>query len=387
MKNNSVFQLHIQSDLSTSDFKVLSLLYQPLIGMQSYALYTTFYQMIHQFNLAEYTHQMVFDLLDLKQTDFLKIRNKLEALNLIESYQLDDTYIYLLKTPLSAKQFLTDTVLGSYLQSEIGENNLEFLIKMFKKEVPDINAYRNISKSFDDVYEVKQLNLLKVDHDLEGRIQNKGLLIEYNFDYRGFLELLPDRLKSFALMNQRLQETIEKIAFVYEFDVKDMVEIYQRASLSKQNVNYQMLNFKAKQYFEEKDKTLTIKEKSNSEIESIEKAKPYDIIKKFAKLDQQGIALSTVSNLLERNQVEPGIIYVIMILVLKHKDGVMPHINYLEKVLNDWLNKGIRTTEDAVEYASKLENSYDHKKAKTINKTAEPDWMDEYVKKIAEMEE
>lgn len=388
MKNSSTFELHMQSDLSTSDFKVLALLYQPLLGMQSYALYTTFYEMLHQPNVMTYTHQILFDLLNLKQTDFLKMRYQLEALNLMESFQKDDTYMYLLKAPLSAKQFLTDTVFGSYLQSEIGEKNLNLLIELFKKEAPDLKVYQNITKSFDALYEFKQLNLLKVDHELEGRVQNSGSHITSKFDFNGFVEALPDRLKTSTLLSKKLRDTIEKIAFVYQFDISDMVEIYQKASLSKQNVNYQSLNFKAKQHFEEHHQVLTIKEKSNSEVDLIEKATPHDIISKFAKVDQQGLALSTAFQLLERNHVEPGIVNVILLLVLKHKDGILPHINYLEKVLNDWLNKGIMTTEDAIVYASKLEDAYERKqKEKTVNKAAEPDWMDDYVKRIAEMED
>jgi replication initiation and membrane attachment protein len=375
----------MQSNLSASDFKVLSLLYQPLLGMESYAIYTTFYHLVQDKQHHEATHQILFDLLNLKQTDFLKMRQKLEALNLLETYQKTDSYVYVLKTPLTARQFLTDTVFGSYLQSEIGDENLNFLIDVFKKEEPEIDTYKNISKSFDALYEFKQLNLLKVDHLLEGRIQNQGLLIKSQFDFNGFVELLPDRLKTSALINKKLQETLEKIAYVYQFDIPDMVEIYKNASMSKQTINYQALNFKAKQYFENKNQVLTIKEKTSSEVELVEKATPYEIVSKFAKVNQQGLALSTAFQLLERNHVEPGIINVILMLVLKNKDGILPHINYMEKVLNDWLNKGIRTTEDAINYASKLESSFEKKPTKK-KKTGEPDWMDDYMKKIAEME-
>ncbi|QWB96500.1 DnaD domain protein [Mycoplasmatota bacterium] len=385
MKNSSNFKIYMQSNLSNSDFKVLSLLYQPLLGMEAYAIYTTFYHLVQDKQQNETTHQILFDLLNLKQTNFLKMRQKLEALSLIETYQKADEYIYILKTPLTAKQFLTDTVFGSYLQSEIGEENLNVLIDIFKKEDPMINDFKNISKSFDALYEFKQLNLLKVDHLLEGRIQNQGLLIKSQFDFNGFVELLPERLKTSALINKKLQETLEKIAYVYQFDISDMVEIYKNASMSKQAVNYQALNFKAKQHFENKNQVLTIKEKTNSEVDLVEKATPYEIVSKFAKVNQQGLALSTAFQLLERNHVEPGIINVILMLVLKNKDGILPHINYMEKVLNDWLNKGIRTTEDAINYASKLESSFEKKPTKK-KKTGEPDWMDDYMKKIAEME-
>lgn len=385
MKNSSTFDIYMNTHLSASDFKVLSLLYQPLLGMQAYALYQTFYQLSLYLKAKDMTHQVLLDLLNVKQRDFLESRRKLEALGLCDSYHYQDQYIYILKSPLTAKQFLSDTVFGSYLQSEIGDKNLDLIIDMFKYDMPDLSLYKQISKTFDELYEFKQLNILKVEHQLEGRQKNQGLLIESKFDYNSFVESLPERLKTSTLLNQKLKESIEKIAFVYQFDVLDMVEVYKNASLSKQSMNYQILNFKAKQYFENKDKVIEVKEKQDSETSFVDKATPYDIVQKFAKVDQQGIALSTAYQLLERNQVEPGIINVILILVLKHKDGILPHINYLEKVLNDWLNRGIQTTEDAIAHASELEHSFTPKNKK-VTKTAEPDWMDDYVKEIAEME-
>src|SRR5690606_12765502 len=137
MRNSSTFQLHISSDLANQDFKVLALLYQPLLGVDAHSLFITFYQLNNKTRLSTYTHQQLFDLLDLKQADFLKMRNKLEALNLLEVFQKADEYIYILKTPLTAKQFLLDTVFGSYLQSEIGEKHVELLASLFQIEIPN----------------------------------------------------------------------------------------------------------------------------------------------------------------------------------------------------------------------------------------------------------
>ncbi len=384
MKNSSTFSLQSQSDLSAADFKVLALLYQPLMGLEGQALYTTFYQLINKTGRSTYTHSELFDLLDLKQHDFLKIRNKLEALNLLTIYQKEDQYLYFMKAPLTAKQFLVDTVFGSYLQSEIGEKNMNLLASLFKMNVPNQDGFDNVTKSFDALYEFKSLNLLNVDYPIQGRQQNGGSHINYKFNYDGFVDQLPERLKNSQLLNQKFKEQINKIAFVYQYDVSDMVSIYEAASKSKQNVNFAQLNMKAKQHYEKKHKLLTIKQKDLPTPNLIDQVAPQVIIQKYAKTDQQGIALSTATQLLERNAVEPGIINVILMLVLKHKDGVLPNINYMNKVLNDWLNKGVQTTEDAINYSTNLESHYEKKKK--VQKVAEPDWMDDYIKDLAKME-
>ncbi|PKK96660.1 MAG: hypothetical protein CVV58_05240 [Tenericutes bacterium HGW-Tenericutes-3] len=384
MKNSSTFSLQSQSDLSAADFKVLALLYQPLMGLEGQALYTTFYQLINKTGRNEYTHAELFDLLNLKQLEFLRIRNKLEALNLLTVYQKDDVYLYFMKAPLTAKQFLVDTVFGSYLQSEIGEKNMNLLTSLFKMDVPNREGFENITKSFDALYEFKSLNLLNVDHDLQGRQQNGGSHINYRFNYEAFVDHLPERLKNSQLLNEKFKEQMNKIAFVYQYDVSDMVTIYEEASKSRQNVNFAQLNMKAKQHYELKHKLLTIKQKDLPTPSLVDQVAPQVIIQKYARTDQQGIALSTATQLLERNAVEPGIINVILMLVLKHKDGVLPNINYMNKVLNDWLNKGVQTTADAINYSTNLESQYEKKKK--VQKVAEPDWMDDYIKDLAKME-
>ncbi len=386
MKNSSTFNIHIQSDLSSGDFKSLALLYQPLLGMDAHSLYVTFYQLINQTNRMLYTHQELFDLLNIKQSKFLGMRHKLEALNLIQTFQKNDAFVYMMKAPLSAKQFLTDTVFGSYLQSEIGEKNLNILAEMFKKELPNLEGFDNTTKAFDALYEFKSLNLLKLDYDLQGRQQNGGSHLNYRFDFNRFVELLPDRLKSSQLLNHKLQETLSRIAFVYQYDVNDMIEVYAKASESKQNINYQILNFKAKQYYETKNKILTIKEKEAPESAFLSSLTPQVIIAKYAKVDQQGLALSTAVQLLERNQVDPGIINVILMLILKQKQGVLPNLKYLETVLHDWMNKGVQTTEDALAYSQKIETRFE-KTQKRKKKKSEPDWMDDYINELAKMEE
>ncbi|MDO9628955.1 MAG: DnaD domain protein [Acholeplasmataceae bacterium] len=388
MKNSSTFQIQSQSDLSAADFKVLALLYQPLMGLEGQALYTTFYQLINKTGRNSYTHQELFDLVNIKQVDFLKIRNKLEALNLLTVYQKEDYYLYFMKAPLTAKQFLMDTVFGSYLQAEIGEKNTVTLTEMFRIDIPSTDGYDNITKPFDALYEFKSLSLLNVTHPLQGRVSNGGSHIKHQFNYEAFVDNLSERLKNSQLLTDKFREQINKISFVYQFDVSDMIAVYEAAAKNRQVINFANLNLKAKQYYEQKHQLLTIKKKDLPTPTLIGQASPQVIIQKYAKTDQQGIALSTATQLLETNSVEPGIINVILMLVLKHKDGVLPHINYMEKVLHDWLNKGVQTTEDAINYSASLETQYQEKAAQSKNKRTayEPDWLEDYIAEIAKLE-
>jgi replication initiation and membrane attachment protein len=385
MKNASTFTLHMHTDLSASDHKVLSLLYQPMMGPQAFALYMTFAGLCEKRTSKQMTHADFFDIFDLKQADFLKTRNRLEALNLLTVYQNEDTYVYIIKVPLSARQFLVDTVFGSYLQSEIGEAHVARLASIFEIDAPDLGPYKNITKSFDQMYEFKSLNLLSFDKPLEGRHNNGGSMIRHTFDYAAFVELLPERLKTSQLLNDTFKDQIARIAFVYQFAPDDMVKIYADAAKNKTSVTFSQLNLKARLHFQNKNKQLEVREKNLDESSVMATVSPKAIIQKYAKPDQRGLALSTASQLLERNDVDPGIINVILIFVLKNKDGVLPNVNYMEKVLADWLEKGVRTTEDAINRSVEIENRWQQQGTKT-KKSAEPDWMDDYLAGLAKME-
>ncbi len=383
MRNASTFQLHRNTDLSRSDDKVLAFLYQPLLGLDAYALYRIFG---HLADLGKtMTHQELFDLYAFKQQAFLKTRNRLEALNLLIVYQKDDHFRYVLKPPLSAKQFLIDTVLGSYLQSEIGQTNMDMVAELFQVETFDHSAYKNMTKTFDELYEFKHVNPLSIDHPLEGKSQNGGSSLRYRFDYQAFVKNVPERLKNSQLLSEKFKDQITKIAFVYQFSVEDMVEVYEQASRTRgQTVTLNQLNLKARLHYQNKNKEMVIEEKETSETDMLAKLNPQVIIQKYSKTDYQGIALSTALELLAKNDVDPGIINVILILVLKNKNGILPHYNYLEKVLIDWLGKGVQTTEDAIAYSTKLETKWQDRKK--TQKVAEPDWMDDYLKDLAKME-
>ena len=97
MKTNSQFKLFITAELSMTELKSLTLLYQPLVGMDSYALYQTLYH-LSRINSDEFIkHHQLFDILNIKRNVFIKQREKLEAVGLLETYQNENDYYYLLK--------------------------------------------------------------------------------------------------------------------------------------------------------------------------------------------------------------------------------------------------------------------------------------------------
>lgn len=389
MQLKSTFQLQVHSELSALDYKVLALLYQPLLGVTAHSLIVTLYQLNHKVSQRTFTHQYLLDILNLKQQAFLKARHQLEALNLMNVFQEQSHYVYCLKMPLSPKQFLVDTIFGSYLKTEIGEDNLEDIKALFKLDTVDLSNYENITKSFDELYEFKATNLLEIDHELQGKIQNGGSLIKYQFDYNAFVELLPERVKNTQLLTDKFKDQVTKIAFVYQYTPNEMATIFEKTYQPNEQVTFNQLTMKATQYYQKNKQKLTIKEKDLTQAEILSRVTPELIIQKYGKANYIAMALETASHMMERNQIDIGIINVLIMFVIKHKDGILPTLKYMEIVLADWMKKGVLTTEDALAYASKLEDEhtkYKQQYKKAPRQAQEPDWLDAYLKDIEKME-
>lgn len=383
---NTQTKILIPSVISQEDIKVLTLFYQPLLGMGAYTLYLTLYQLssLETGLSTNYNHQHFLDLLNIKNQKFLNYRHKLEALGLLVVYEGDKDIIYSLKTPLTAKEFLNDTILGSYLQTEIGEDNLKNIIALFRLATVDLTKHNNITKSFDEVYGVKEIDILDVGNHLRGTTHNGGTKINYdNFNYETFIESIGVRYQKPHLFNPVTKSNIEKVAYIYQFNNDEMKEVYLKSSQRGEMPSLETLRFQARIYFHQNKggKVNVIGVKSDETSQKLDEVSTKDIIVQFSKRDNISIDLDTVLQFSSRTDVEMGVINAIVLYMIKEKEGILPNYSYLEKVLETWQNNGVKTTEDAVNYLNKLESTEPVKVTKKAKKRAnEPDWLEDYLK-------
>ena len=357
MNLKSSFKLYTPIELSQLDYKVLALLYQPLLGVTAHSVYVTLFQLNLCKNSQILDHQTLLDLLNIKHQTLIHARQHLEALNLLDVYQNKDVYVYHLKTPLTPKQFLLDTIFGSYLLSEIGEKNLSFIKEQFRLHDIDLKGFKNITKSFDELFEFKETKLLNIDHQLQGKIFNGGSMIKYPFDFETFIDQMPSRYKNVHVLTEKFKENIIKIAFVYQLSAQDMVEVYEQAHDPHQLTTFNQLNVKASQYYQKKKKGITVQEKDLSQTDIMESITPEMVVQKYGNPEHNAFALHTIGSILNRNLTSIGVLNVLVMFLMKHKEGILPPLRYLEKVIDDWTQKGIMTTEDALIHVSKLEES------------------------------
>ena len=380
-----VYKIYASFDLSTHNYKVLNLLYLPLIGSKAFSLYTTLYAWTYQMNDPQIHIDTLCSHLNVKESDVLSSRQTLEAFDLANTYSDANTIIIKLKKPLTPKQFLSDTIFGAYYQSELGQHHTELMIQHFEIKTPEVNELNNISMSFDDIFQFNASNKLDIQKPLYENGGQKRSRIESEFPYDIWFESLPKRYQKPPLLRPSIRQTIENIAFVYAYTLDDITHVIKRLYV-KDLSSKEAINLQARLYFEETRQQLDVDKKEVVVEDKLSTISPLYIIQKYVKTDTYGSALETVSSLMERNHVDMGIINTLILFVIKRKDGMLPHINYLEKILNDWLNRGVKTTADATKIVSQLETNYSYK-PKQKKRSVEPDWFEDYMKELDNVKE
>ncbi|PWV92450.1 replicative DNA helicase loader DnaB [Paenibacillus cellulosilyticus] len=169
--------------LSPLDTRMLSLIYQPMIGASAIGLYQLLYHSVMEGRTGYSTvepHRMLFLALGLQMNEngrkrLLNDTSRLEAVGLLQTSRLavpdndDYVYEYELTAPLSPEEFFRNQHLSLLLRDQIGKYAVIALRESFNSKEPDELAEarwnkENISVPF---YELFRLNTSKVDDELE----------------------------------------------------------------------------------------------------------------------------------------------------------------------------------------------------------------------------
>ena len=372
--------------ISSEDTKVLTLLYQPLIGSDAYGMYMFLMNLVDRNKLQSdiFDQQMLLDVLSLNKQRFNSAIDKLEAIGLLTTFLKEDLYLYRVNMPLNARRFLLDGILGSFLKSEIGEAHFSLLFSYFSQTEISRKGYTNITKSFDEVYKSKELDVLKSDLFIMGRKNGGGIIIKDSFDFEVLFNNLPIRLKKKRIFTKRIQSQIASVMYVYNFSIHEMIDILSK-SYDEENTTlfYERIAINAQSYFNNTygEHLVHIEKKKEEHKLDLSKIRPQDLIQVFGEnMTNKAYALETIRQFMERNAVDIGLINAVIITSLKYNEN-LPHINYLEKVLADWLSRGIKTGDDAMSIIEGL----DHRRPKTKRHSKdEPDWLDDIMDAIGE---
>lgn len=396
------FKVSKDTDLSGEDYNILSQLYLPIMGIDSFSLY------LYMFSLRDsdtYQFKKIIDALNLNTPKFLeRALSKLEALSLIKLlFNEQKGYLVYLNTPICRNSFFENPLLSSFLLNQIGE--IEYN-KLSKASIYNPRGYKDITKSFDEVFEFKEQNVESIYNKIF-KIKTKAdiKVSNPNFDYIFFkMNFDTEFLDSKVLDDEEFMNQILSISYNYQLNEEEMKEVIMNTIELDKDLKYQDISKNARKYYQKKNKNskrVIVTKEPDAFINSALDDETFLLVEQLESLDPINLLTSlnggikasaaeigVIEQLQKSTNFPQSVINVMILMVNSQKEGELPGYNYFEKIANTWARAGIKTSIDALKY---LDKQNEKRKEKPNNKTnfiknkkdaPVPDWYEDYEKQL-----
>lgn len=394
--------------LSENDRKIISMLYQPIIGSIATSLYYTLWADLDKTELlsAEYTHHHLMTSLRIKLDSIIVARKKLEATGLLKTFaKKGDTnsFVYEIFSPIKASEFFNHPILNIVLYNNVGKKEYEKLLEYFKVPRINLSGYEELTSSFDEVFESVPLSSYdNLNEDL--RINKTGVIkLDHSFDFDLLISSVPSGVITNKTFSKEVKELINNLSYVYDLDAIDMKSSILNSIKENGLIDKTMLRKNVRNYYkyENENKLPSLIYKSQPEylknpvgaedkrakmIYVFENTTPYNFLKGRSNGAKPSARdLSLLESLLNDFKLNPGVVNVLIDYVLKINNKKLTRA-FLETIASQWKRLNIETVEEAMKAAEK-----EHKRMKkennqvftknATNKEALPDWFNQNIKK------
>lgn len=402
--------------LNEQDRKIISMLYQPIIGSIATSLYYTLWADLDKTELlsSEYTHLHLMTSLRVKLDAIVTARKKLEAIGLLKTFVKQGTsnsYVYEMFSPISASEFFNHPILNIVLYNNIGKKEYENVLKYFKVPRINISSYEEITSSFDEVFESVPGTLYNnLNADL--RINKTGeIKIDNSFDFDLLISSVPGGIITNKTFSREVKELINNLSYIYNLDALEMKSSILNSIKENGLVDKTLLRKNVRNYYkyENENKLPSLIYKSQPEylknpvgaddrrakmVYVFENTTPYNFLKgrsNGAKPSSRDLSL--LESLLTDFKLNPGVVNVLIDYVLKINNKKLTR-NYLETIASQWKRLNVETVEEAMkaaekEYKREIKSVSNKPLSKIIKEEKLPEWFNQNIKKekISEEEE
>lgn len=394
--------------LSENDRKIISMLYQPIIGSIATSLYYTLWADLDKTELlsAEYTHHHLMTSLRIKMDSIITARKKLEAVGLLKTFVKKgniNNYVYEMFSPISAAEFLNHPILNIVLYNNVGKKEYESIVKYFKVPKLSLASYEEITSRFDDVFEsVPGTQYDNLNEDL--RVNKTGeIKIDNKFDFDLLISSVPNGIISSRTFSNEVRELINNLSFVYNMDAMEMKSSILNSIKENGLIDKNLLRKNVRNYYryENENKLPSLVYKSQPEylknpvgseekrakmIYVFENTSPYNFLKGANKGVKPSVRdLNILESLLTDFKLNPGVVNVLVDYVLKINNKKLTRA-YIETIASQWKRLNVETVEEAMkaaekEYKRENKNNQSKTSSKVVKEEKVPDWFNQSIKK------
>ena len=227
LHTNDLFKVKLASFLTDFDRKVLSELYQPMIGYSALGLFMTLWSKYERKAAIDFVqHTILLDTMQINLKDFLEAKNKLEAVGLLRTFLNKENdikkYVYVLYSPKSPKDFFDDVLFSGTLTKMIGEKQATAIARTFEsKNRKEPDDFKEISASFVEVFN-PNFNDECFSNKLGDEVNTYGRkirMVDTEFDFESFfVQLKNDYQLSRNLFSKKELIEIERLSVLYGLD-------------------------------------------------------------------------------------------------------------------------------------------------------------------------
>lgn len=383
--------------LNEYDRKLLIMLYQPIIGYKATSLYFSLWMYLDKREIIsnEFTHHQLMTTMQLRLSEIIEAREKLEAIGLLKTYIRKsniNNFIYEIYSPVTAYEFLNNPVLVTALYNNIGKTEYEKIIEYYKIPRLSLKEYEEITCSFNEIFKSTNINGFERLENINKYSSNK-IKIESKIDLDNVISLIPEELFNVRSLTNETKDLINKISFIYNYDDVRMSELIRESLTDKKTIDKQALKINSRKYyqFENSGKLPSLVYRTQPEylrkpigdtsnrakiIYQFETTTPYDFLQskyKSGKPSKSDIAI--LEYLLLDMNLNAGVVNVLIDYVLKINNNKLTK-NFVDAIASQWAKSKIETVEEAMKIAEK---EYQSKK-KTIKKKEEkPSWVNQNI--------
>ena len=214
--------------LSENDHKLITMLYQPVIGHTATSLYFTLIDDLDKLEVMsdDLTHHHLMATMQLKLEDIVIAREKLEAIGLLKSYLKKGSinhYVYLIYSPVSAHDFFQHPILNVVLYNNLGKKEYEKLLNYYKTPRVSLKEYEDITSNFDDVFTSIKGNILDMSEEVDiTKKDSNNILINKGIDYNLLISSIPDNIITDKTFTKDVKELINALSFTYNLNTLDI---------------------------------------------------------------------------------------------------------------------------------------------------------------------
>ena len=400
------------------DRRLLTMLYQPIIGYTAVSLYFTLIDDLDELKRIsnDLTHHHLMSIMQLRLEDIMIAREKLEAVGLLKTYLKKgnvNNYVYLLYSPISANEFFNHPILNIVLYNNIGKREYLKRQEMFKVPRVRLTDYEDVSHKFNEVFKSSNLKPFEVIEDIEKR-EEGTIILDDMIDFNLLIASIPSGLVSNRCFNEDTKKLINNLSLVYNIDTERMSGLV-RASLNEKGlIDKALLRKNCRNYYSFENvgnlptlvyqtqpdylkKPVGDNSKWAKMVYTFENTSPYDYLRsKYKGAEPTKRDLQLIEELMLDQNLSAGDVNVLISYALKVNNQKLNR-NYLETIAGQWKRLNIETVEEAMKLTEKeykkmkkIANTTTKSKSTVKKNTKEeilPDWFDKEVEASSVNEE